>query len=379
MPPRTKNPSFRDFDPKWYLCKENAAKYPSLIGRHISTGRRVDIAPKYKPLVHHRLRELNWQNLLDLPHLVYPKLVRAFYANLSFFTRNADDEFEIRSYVKGKHITLTPSLLSQILGTPFNPQFVYLTTETELQDLMTAPPFYSSASVVFQTITSDGRSHSGNLKVKDLKPKLRALNRFLSENVVPKAGHFDAVTIKDAFLLYCFEITFQIDVNYIILNEMADASVVKKRCLPYGALLTKVFIQAHVDFNNEDCHALTSPITDYYIGRGGADVTEGQSSQQPHVDAPPPPVIPMSTDPAASSSHIPPPTSSSPTYITHDEFQQFTNRFYHFEEASLQFQNQMLQRFDDFNIRNDERITRVEDQVGQIYQHYYPPPPPQSD
>ena len=50
----------------------------------------------------------------------------------------------------------------------------------------------------------------------------------------------------------------------------------------------------------------------------------------------------------------------------------------------LDAQNQMLNEFRNYcqesnehHVQYDRRITRVEDQVNQLYQHYYPPPPPQ--
>ena len=73
------------------------------------------------------------------------------------------------------------------------------------------------------------------MRAKDLKPNLRLLHRFISSNIVPKGGHVDSVIVKDDFILWCFEEKRLIDVNYIILNEMAKIATISNRGLSFGA------------------------------------------------------------------------------------------------------------------------------------------------
>ena len=99
----------------------------------IVTGRKVEISKKHRFLLHRKLQDLHWEGTLDIPDVVYPTLVRDFYANLSHFTENEDGEFELQSYVKGKPMKLTVHILSQILGTAINTTEVYVTNEIELR------------------------------------------------------------------------------------------------------------------------------------------------------------------------------------------------------------------------------------------------------
>ena len=364
MPPRTKNPTVRGFNPQRYLCKANADKFPQLMSRTIITGRSVEISSKHRHLLHNRLIDLHWEGIINISNIVYPTLVRDFYANLSHFTENEDGEFELNSYVKGQHMKLTVHTLSTILGTVVNPIEVYVTNEVELREYLEHLTRYPQA--VYQAITVGAQSAVGHMRSKDLKPKLRLLHRFLSSNVVPKGGHIDAVTVKDAFILWCFEEKRQIDVNFIILNEMAEIATTGNRGLAFGGLLTKIFTHFRVDLRNEDTQNLAPPITDYFIGR--ADILTEQPPPQPQSQPQPQP--PSSAGPSSSSQ----PSQDQPPLWP--EFQDFTS-------AMLDVQNTMLNEFREYrhesqerHVTYDRRISRVEDQVNQLYQHYYPPPPP---
>ena len=193
----------RDFNPQRYLCKANADKFSQLMARTIITGRKVEIFTKHRPLLHRKLQDLHWEGILNIPNVVYPTLVRDFYANLSHFTENEDEKFELNSYVKGQHMKLTVHILSHILGTAVNPTEVYVTNEVELREYLEHLTKYPPA--VYQAITVGAQPAVGHMRAKDLKPKLRLLHRFLSSNVVPKGGHIDSVTVKDALILWYFE------------------------------------------------------------------------------------------------------------------------------------------------------------------------------
>ena len=158
-----------------------------------------------------------------------------------------------------------------------------------MEHLTKYPPF------VYQAITVGAQPAVGHMRSKDLNPKLHLLHRFLSSNVIPKGGHIDYVTVKDAFILWYFEEKRQIDVNYIILNEMAEIATTSNRGLSFGALLTKIFTHFRVDLRNEETQNLAPPITDYFIGR--ADI---------FTEQPPPLPQPQPSAGPSSSSQQPP-------------------------------------------------------------------------
>ena len=148
---------------------------------------------------------------------------------------------------------LTVHTLSAILGTVINPIEVYITNEVELREYLEHLTRYPPA--VYQAITVGAQPTAGHMRSKDLKPKLHLLHRFLSSNIVPKGGHIDAVMVKDAFILWCFEEKRQIDVNFIILNEMAEIATtsnipsLRKRLEHISAPLNRA----------DDCHKFLEP------------------------------------------------------------------------------------------------------------------------
>ena len=54
-------------------------------------------------------------------------------------------------------------------------------------------------------------------------------------------GHYNQVTNMDAFIIYKAAIDEPLNLNYIILKEMADVKNHSSQALSFGALLTKVF------------------------------------------------------------------------------------------------------------------------------------------
>ena len=55
----------------------------------------------------------------------------------------------------------------------------------------------------------------------------------------------------DAFIIYRATIDEPLNLNYIILKEMADVRNHSNRALPYSALLTKVFKHFRVKFSRQ--------------------------------------------------------------------------------------------------------------------------------
>ncbi|GFS43266.1 hypothetical protein Acr_00g0084460 [Actinidia rufa] len=76
---------------------------------------------------------------------------------------------------------------------------------------------------------------------KPYEPQLILRPRYIVHNIIPKAGHYNQVTTMDAFIIYKAAIDESLNLNYIILKEMADVRNHNTRALYYGALLTKVF------------------------------------------------------------------------------------------------------------------------------------------
>ena len=78
-------------------------------------------------------------------------------------------------------------------------------------------------------------------KTIHLKKEFRLFHRYIAQNIIPKVCHYNQVITMDDFIVYKAAIDEPLNLNYIILKEMADVRNHNTIALPYGALLTKVF------------------------------------------------------------------------------------------------------------------------------------------
>ena len=72
-------------------------------------------------------------------------------------------------------------------------------------------------------------------------------HRYKAHNIIPKARHYNQVTNMDAFIIYKAAMEEPLNLNYIILKEIADVRNHNSRCFPFGSLLTEVFNHFNVN------------------------------------------------------------------------------------------------------------------------------------
>ena len=70
------------------------------------------------------------------------------------------------------------------------------------------------------------------------------------------------------FVIYRGATKDPLNLNYIILREMANIHNRKNRSLPYGALLTKIFEYFEVSFRNQSDQHIDEGFSNYIISRG---------------------------------------------------------------------------------------------------------------
>ena len=91
----------------------------------------------------------------------------------------------------------------------------------------------------------------GATQIKELKKEFKLFHWYIAYNLIPKKGHYNQMTNVNSFIIYRTAIEEPLNVNYIILKEMADVRNHSSRALPYGALLTKVFKHFRVKFRRQ--------------------------------------------------------------------------------------------------------------------------------
>ena len=168
-------------------------------------------------------------------------MVSAFYCNLE--VGNLDNvEYTIDTKVRGKSIILNPTILSDITGITNEGEFIFISKPSHLDK-------YVSKRQMYDVIAGEGTTRV--IDVKHLKPKLRAFHRYIAHNIIPKGRHYNQVTNMDAFIIYKAVVKEPLNLNYILLKEMADVRNHTSRALPFGALLTRIFLYFNVKINDQ--------------------------------------------------------------------------------------------------------------------------------
>ena len=321
-------------------------------------------SPRYNRFIHDVITSTGWTEIMTISQIYYPKLVRYFYCNLDIDQN--EEGYTLVSRVKGVDITLDTVIMSEILQCPVVENFRYVASDEALvNELEDVAGFY-------QTITENRIAGGGVIK-NELKRHLRPLHLFLAHNVAPQKGHYDAVSPLHCLILHSLETRTRIDLGYLVLREMGSTLQDINKALPFGSLLTKVFLAYGVSLDGEQTLPNTpGPITDYMFTRGGLrdivdlppQVQEEQGQQDEHMAQ-------------QEQMEHPQQEQMEQPQAGGDFSQQMLARF----DAMQASQNQMFTEFQNFAInqnnqfaRMDRRFDRMEhrmDHTTQAQQHYF--------
>ena len=196
---------------------------------------------------------------------MYTNLVRFFYCNLK--VGNLENiEYTIDSRVRGKNIIRNPTILSEIIGIANVGDYIFISKPSQLDQ-------YVSKKSMNEIIAKNGAI--GVTQTKELKKKFRLFHRYIAHNIIFNVGHYNQVTTMDAFIIYKNLIDEPLNLNYIILKEMADVRNHSSIALSYDALLTKVFSHVRVKLSDQRNQYISKGFSITTIKRGiSVDSTE---------------------------------------------------------------------------------------------------------
>ncbi|XP_057488693.1 uncharacterized protein LOC130774654 [Actinidia eriantha] len=274
--PRGDNPNPKEpeavFNSRWFKTVDFQKKWDmNFKTRQIIVGRDFEktFPGKYTTQMLTPMNALGWTNFRPIPKLAYTKLVRSFFCNLE--VGNLDNlEYTIDSRVRGKNIVLTPTILSEITGITNEGELVFISKPSHLDK-------YVSKTQLYEVIAIEGVARVTD--TKHLKPEFRLFHRYIAHNIIPKAGHYGQVTNMDAFIIYKAAMEEPLNLNYIILKEMADVRNHNTRSLPFGAFLTRIFLHFGISLDNQPSQGLPQGFSKNTVKKGkslGFDEGEGE-------------------------------------------------------------------------------------------------------
>ncbi|XP_058753720.1 uncharacterized protein LOC131626904 [Vicia villosa] len=171
-----------------------------------------------------------WRKMLTLEIKTYPKLVRCFYAAIHQDTNN----MTLKSTIKGITITLTPSLICQILEIPDSGIHLFAKEWVGL--------YNTTMDSVYHELLVDTTKP---LVSSNLNPVPRILHKMSIHNIIPRAGSLEKLSRYDIMVIFQLLNRHPLHLGYLILNFMKHTCK-KGRTAPYGRLLSLVFKHFHI-------------------------------------------------------------------------------------------------------------------------------------
>jgi hypothetical protein len=183
--------------------------------------------------------KLGWSSFLQIREKHYPKVIRAFYSQAETYA----DKSLFVSTIKGVKISLTPKDISEIFNIPNIGSCVY--GDSWMTDLNINP------ESIFQKIL---KPTTTELTCSNLQKIPKMLSLLSQHSLVPRCGNHGAVTKNDLMIIYHLFFKKRLCLPHVIMQHMIAAArdTHKNHCLPYGMMLTKIFLKKNVPLDGEE-------------------------------------------------------------------------------------------------------------------------------
>ncbi|KAL8116545.1 hypothetical protein AgCh_022897 [Apium graveolens] len=170
-------------------------------------------------------------SLLSPPKIIYPMLVKEFYAKLRILDGNI-----VFSEVQGNPVYFKADLLARLTGVS-DKGVCPSTTHQAFQDI----PGLQYEEQLKVILGDNFVSVSVKPSVNDLTPVSLVLFHLFHTNVMPRKSGRDRVTFQDCILMSVFVKKIQCNVPSLIISNMGHCAKHGSMHLPYPGLLSRVF------------------------------------------------------------------------------------------------------------------------------------------
>ncbi|GAV87705.1 hypothetical protein CFOL_v3_31131, partial [Cephalotus follicularis] len=188
--------------------------------------------------------------LVQISEQFYIKYVKEFYFNLRMVSAQ-NEEFAISSSVKGQRIYLDARILASILHIPQTGLYVF-----EHKKWPVVEGFHPN-QILSILYPSDPNVHP-NMALTTNRFSLdhRLLHHLIVHQILPTGGGYAKLSRMQVFLMWCILSKIEFCFPLLILKTMVRAFSQKKSVLPFGSILTKVFLHCHIPLEGENATKL---------------------------------------------------------------------------------------------------------------------------
>ncbi|GAV73808.1 hypothetical protein CFOL_v3_17291 [Cephalotus follicularis] len=183
--------------------------------------------------------------LVQISNPFYIKLVKDFYSNLKMVS-DQNQEFAVTSVVKGQRMYLDARILASILHIPHTGIYVF-----EHKKWPEVEGFHPN-QILSVLYPNDPNVHPNMaLTTNRLSVDHRLLHHLIVHKILPTGGGYAKLSWMQVFIMWCIISKIEFCFPLLILKTMVRAYSQKKSVLPYGSLLTLVFLHYHIPLEGE--------------------------------------------------------------------------------------------------------------------------------
>ncbi|GAV70390.1 hypothetical protein CFOL_v3_13888 [Cephalotus follicularis] len=242
---RSSNP-VNDFDDDLFLSKENEERYNFVLNSvkfHNDKWVDKDIFVSNIAIIKSWLENMDWLDYLCSSHVIYPGLVKLFYANLEKTTTCV-----AKSFILNNHVEITPETITEVLGIPSSgiTHFNNIEKSKALGICLERPDFNP-----IMTVTS------GHLPIAT-----HILLLIVTNTLLPREGSHTLPSERDIKLVACIKNGTLVNLPYLIVNHMLS----RPNHIPYPMLISRILASLNIDL--EDEHHV-KPKTKQLINKAG--------------------------------------------------------------------------------------------------------------
>ncbi|GAV86304.1 hypothetical protein CFOL_v3_29736 [Cephalotus follicularis] len=229
------------------------------------------------------LDDLHLLPLVQISDPFYIKLVKEFYSNLKMVS-SQNEEFAISSSVKGQRIYLDARILASILHIPHTGLYVF-----EHKKWPEVEGFHPN-QILSILYPNDPNVHQNMaLTTNRLSVDHRLLHHLIVHQILPTGGGYAKFSRIQVFLMWCILSKIEFCFPLLMLKTMVRAFSQKKSVLPFGSILTKVFLHCHIPLEGQNATKLKKEDTynKSTLNRMGWKKQQGIWTYCPKVDQAP--------------------------------------------------------------------------------------------
>ncbi|GAV79280.1 hypothetical protein CFOL_v3_22745 [Cephalotus follicularis] len=172
---------------------------------------------------------MGWFDYLCSSHIIYPRVVKLFYANLETYTTCVAN-----SFVLGNPISKTPELIAETLGIP-NSEITHLNDVEKLEALGIC--LERSDFNPIMCVTS---SH--------LLIATRIILLLVTNTLLPRESSHALPSKRDLKFVACIKNGTLVNLPYLIINHMLS----RPNHIPYHMLLSRIFASLNLDIPDDE-------------------------------------------------------------------------------------------------------------------------------